>query len=372
LDLFSSPDSPSVQFNIEDHVDALNGYGNDGLWELGRYVAECLLPESQQHNPSKDKVLEEIASHPKARHPYSFLKQCLLFYTVYPDIASRQLPENYYFDLAIRVFDNETRGEYEEQALENGWNITQLRKAIRDGVLERREERRNELGFDLKVTNWWYFNSADPRFGKSSFRGRVAGQIIANALYFYAPPTAIVLDPFAGGGTLGDVIDKVTCFQSMSYKMYDLHPTDARIVKNDVILGIPGKAAVFDYIFLDPPYGSIPKGYYSSEPQDFSQMTNEAYLLGMKGLVSECWRTLKKGGKVSIVIEPYVTASSFYDLPSALASEFLKKRFVQIGKVYLPNQTMRRGDIMPYLINSAKEKRFMLSDCRELLTFQKP
>lgn len=372
MNLFSTINEVDNKFNIDEHVDALNGYGGEGLWDLGRYIAECLIPESQQYHPNRDKFLEEISSHPRARHPYSLIKQCLLFYTIYPDIDSWQLPENFYFDLAVRVFDEDVRNAYEEQAIEEGWNITQLRKAIRDGVLEKREERRNELGFDLKVTNWWYFNTADPRFGKSNFKGRIAGQIIANALYFYAPPGGLVLDPFAGGGTLGDVIDKVECFKAMSYKMYDLQPTDPRITKNDVILGIPGKASVYDYIFLDPPYGSIPKGYYTSELQDFSQMTTAAFLLGMKGLVSECWRVAKKGSKVSIVIEPFMTASSFYDFPAVLATEFIKKKFVQVGKVYLPSQTMRRGDMMPYLINTAKQKRFMLSDCRELLTFQKP
>lgn len=372
MDLFSLSTGSNNKFNIEEHIDALNSYGNNGLWNLGRYVAECLLPEGQQYNSNKDKLLEEIASHPKAQHSYSLIKQCLLFYTLYPDIEIRELPENFYFDLAVRVFDEEIRQQYEEQAIEEGWNITQLRKAIRDGLLERREERRNELGFDIKVTNWWYFNSADPRFGKSNFKGRVAGQIVANALYFYAPTAAIVLDPFAGSGTLGDVIDNINCFKSMTYKMYDLNPCDPRIKKNDVVLGLPGKASIFDYVFLDPPYGSIPKGYYSSEPQDFSQMTNEAFLLGMKGLISECWRVLKKAGTVSIVIEPYMTASSFYDLPSALTSEFMKQQFLQIGKVYLPNQTMRRGEMMPFIINTAKEKKFLLSDCRELLTFRKP
>lgn len=153
--------------------------------------------------------------------------------------------------------------------------------------------------------------------------------------------------------------------------MYDLNPTDSRIKKNDIILGLPEKTQTTNYIFLDPPYGSIPKGYYSDEPQDLSQMSDEAFIIGIRGLIRECWRVLKPKGKVSIVIEPYLTETSFYDLPTAIGTEFKKAGFTQIGKVYLPNQTMRRGDMMPYLIETAKQRQFMLSDCRELLTFQK-
>jgi hypothetical protein len=106
------------KFDVDAHVDALNGFGNDGLWELGRYISECLLPDGIRYRQSRDRVLEEIASHPKARHPYNFIKQCLQLYTLYPDLTTRPLPENYYFDLAVRVFDDDIRSQYEGEALD--------------------------------------------------------------------------------------------------------------------------------------------------------------------------------------------------------------------------------------------------------------
>jgi hypothetical protein len=367
----SHQDLGGEDYDVEAHVDAVNRFASDGLWQLGRYIAECLLPEGRQHRSSREKVLEEIAAHPRARHPYAFLKQCLIVFNIYPDLPVRLLPENFYFDLAVRVFDEQLREQYERQAIEEGWNITQLRKAIRDGLLVRREQERNELGFDLKVTNWWYFNSADPRFGKSQFRGRIAGQIVANALYYYARANDLVLDPFAGGGTVGDVIDKLACFDSLTYRLYDLRPCDSRILQNDILMGLPEASESVGYIFLDPPYGQIPRGFYTEQSQDLSRLSNEAFVASMRALVRECWRVAKPQARVSIVIEQYLTASSFYDLPNALSSEFCKVGFQQIGKVYLPNQTMRRGDMMPHIIQNAKARRFMLSDCRELLTYEK-
>lgn len=365
-------DDPGTgSFDVESHVNAVNSFATEGLWLLGRYVAECLVVEGELHGHTRDAIIEQVSSHPRARHPASFLKQCLLLYSLYPDVPTRPLPEVFYLDLATRVFDEASRGEYEQRAIDGRWNITQLRKAIRDEVLVRKEAARSELGFDLKVTNWWYFNSADPRFGKSQFRGRIAGQIIANSLYYYAPEEGRVIDPFAGSATLADVIDQLPCFRGLKYRLYDIRPADPRVTRNDVVLGFPEESATADYVFLDPPYGSIPRGFYTDEPQDLSQMPDELFVATMKGVVRECRRVLVEGGHVSVVLEQHLTASAFSDLPTTIAQEFLRAGFVQVGKVYLPNQTMRRGDMMPYLITTAKRRRFMLSDCRELLTFRK-
>jgi len=62
------------------------------------------------------------------------------------------------------------------------------------------------------------------------------GQVVANALYYYTKPNDYIVDPFAGSGTLGDVVDNVPHFQDRKYKMYDANPIDERIGRNNILL----------------------------------------------------------------------------------------------------------------------------------------
>ncbi|MFB0556400.1 MAG: hypothetical protein ACETVW_00875 [Dehalococcoidia bacterium] len=353
-------------------VQRLNELCGDNLWEVGKMVTKTVqeLPQVRGGH-SNGKILQGLVAHPDAHFALSFLRECQALYKVYPDITSKQLPQSFYLALATQVHDAEERKAFEKEALSNGWNLTQLKKAIWDRRLARTQAEKSKYGFDLCVTNLWYFNSADPRFGKSHFKGRIAGQIVANALHYYTRPVDYIVDPFAGSGTLGDVIDKLEYFHDRRYKMYDLYPIDERIQQNDVLNGIPERDESVDYVFLDPPYGSIPRGYYSGQDSDLARMNHDEFCIQLKSVIKECHRMLKSGGRVSIILEPYLTLSSFFDFPGRARNEFLQQGFRQIGKVYVANQTMRGGLSTAYMITESKRRNFMISDCRELLTFKK-
>ena len=153
--------------------------------------------------------------------------------------------------------------------------------------------------------------------------------------------------------------------------MYDLYPIDERIQQNDVINGIPEQDESIDYIFRDPPYGFIPRGHYSDQDSDPAKMNHDEFCAHLKSVIKECYRILKIGGRVSIILEPYLTLNSFVDFPGEARKEFLQQGFRQIGKVYLANQTMRGGLSTAHMITESKRRNFMISDCRELLTFEK-
>ena len=353
-------------------VQRLNELCGDNLWEVGKMVTQTVqkLPEEEGGN-SKGKILQELVAHPDAHFAISFLRECKALYEIYPDLTSKQFPQSFYLVLATRVHNAEEREAFEKETLSNSWNLTQLKKAIWDRRLTKKQAEKSKYGFDLCVTNLWYFNSADPRFGKSHFKGRIAGQIVANALHYYTRPRDYIIDPFAGSGTLGDVIDRLEYFHDRRYKMYDLYPIDDRIQQNDVLNGIPEQDESVDYIFLDPPYGSIARGYYSGQDSDLAEMNHDEFCIQLKSVMKECYRILKGGGRVSIILEPYLTLSSFVDFPGEARGEFISQGFKQIGKVYVANQTMRGGLSTAHFIQESKRKSFMISDCRELLTFEK-
>lgn len=86
-------------------------------------------------------------------------------------------------------------------------------------------------------------------------------------------------------GTLGDVIDKLEYFHDRQYKMYDLYPIDDKIRQNDVLNGIPEQDESVDYVFLDSPYGSIPRGYYSGQDSDLARMNHDEFCIQLKSVI---------------------------------------------------------------------------------------
>ncbi len=359
------------QFSVADLVRELNSFNVDNYWDLGRFLVEKVMPVARKAGMFEDHVLKMVSSHPGIKFPYSMLKQCQQYYTYYPDVKKRDLPEVFYFDLATKVDETRKRDQYEKMAVDHHWTISDLRKRIHDDDVARRIDERTKYGFDLRERNVWTFETPDPRFGKANFKGRLSGQIVANALYYYSKPDDYVVDPFAGSGTMGDIIEMIPHFQGRTYKMYDITPTDDRIARNNVLLtGIPEQSGSVDYIFLDPPADFTQKD--SSTDFEVSMDASKAeFVLKFKGIVRECSRILKSGGRVSVVVEPAFTNTEFIDFPNEITTLFRESGFKQAGKAYLPR---RAGESMARTgqgLSEVKGLRVLSSDCRELLTFQK-
>lgn len=245
---------------LQKFAERLNSLSIDSFWDVGKFVVEKILPYAKSNKLSEEELYKVLSSYPGFKFQPGLLKQCQMYFTYYPDMKKRKLPESFYFELATKVSDDERRKEYEKTALQNKWTITELRKKIREDTLTERESERTKFGFDLRGTNVWNFEAPDPRFGKPAHKGRIAGQVIANALYHYTDPGAFIVDPFAGDGTLGDVLEKISYFGDRRYKMFDVNPTDERIKQNNIFLtGIPESSNSVDYVFVN-----LPEEFYSS------------------------------------------------------------------------------------------------------------
>lgn len=351
-------------------VERLSKLNTDGHWHIGKIITEVV-----DENKAKSQIADlcrQISTHPRSNFSYDYLRQCVRTFTYYPDISDRKLPEPIYHVLANRIYRKEDRERFEQLAIKNKWNTNNLAREIRKERLSKKENQKSELGFDLQLTNLWYFNTADPRFGKPDFRGRIAGQIVANALYYFAGDNSTIVDPFAGSGTLGDVIDILPFFSGRNYVMLDLNPSDKRIKQNDVTInGIPLTKNSAGYVFLDPPYGHIGQKHYGTSESDLSQMPPESFLATMYSVIRECKRILESGRSVSIIIEPIMPFDDdVVDFPFLLSRKFIEEGFVLVSKVYIPSQIMRNKSL-PNIFAHAKTKKKMISDCRELLTFRK-
>ncbi|HUN65338.1 MAG TPA: DNA methyltransferase [Bacteroidota bacterium] len=359
------------QFSLAELVRELNSFNVDNYWDLGRFLVDKVMPVARKAGMFEDQVLKMISSHPGVKFPFSMLKQCQQYYSYYPDVKKRSLPEVFYFDLATKVDESRRRDQYEKQAIDLHWTISDLRKKIHDDDLAKRIDERTKYGFDLRERNVWTFETPDPRFGKTNFKGRLPGQIIANALYYYTKSGDFIVDPFAGSGTLGDIIDAVPHFHDRKYKLYDIEPADERIVRNNILLtGIPEQSSTVDFVFIDPPAEFTQKDSMASF--DMGMETIKAdFQLKFKGILRECARILKPGGKLSVIAESAFAVSEFIDYPQELSVLLREMGFRQIGKVYLPRRSSESLSRSSQGIAEMRGIRVLSSDCRELLTFQK-
>jgi hypothetical protein len=359
------------QFSISELVNQLNSFSVDNYWDLGKFLVDKVMPAARKQGMFEDQVMKMISSHPGVKFPFSMLKQCQQYYAYYPDVKKRSLPEEFYFDLATKVDDSKHRDQYERMAVDFRWTISDLRKKIHDDEAARRIDERTKYGFDLRDRNVWTFETPDPRFGKPNFKGRLPGQIVANAMYYYTKSGDRVIDPFAGSGTLGDVIEFVPYFSDRKCKMYDLNPIDERITRNNVTLtGIPEESGSADYVFIDPPEEFIQKDT-STDYEVTPGAAKADFVLKFKGIARECARVLKAGGKVSVIVESATVGSEFLDFPTEVSQLLKDLGFKQVGKVYLPRRTGESATKASRGVSDIKGTRLLSSDCRELLTFQK-
>jgi len=357
-------------FSILDLVKELNSFSVDNYWDLGKFLVDKVMPLARKQGMFEEQVLKMVSNHPGIKFPFSMLKQCQQYYSYYPDVKKRPLAEVFYFDLATKVDETKRRDQYEKMALDSRWTITDLRKKIHDDNLARRMDERTKYGFDLRERNVWTFETPDPRFGRPNFKGRLPGQIVANALFYYTKPGDYIVDPFAGSGTTGDVVETVPTFNDRKVKMYDSEPVSDRIARNNILhTGIPEQSDSVDYIFLDPPAEYTQKDASADFGMGIDAVKAD-FTLKFKGIVRECTRILKTNGRVSIVIEPSIAVGEFIDFPAEVTGLFKEAGFKQVGKVYLPRRSSE-GSKGVQTVDEMRGIRLASSDCRELLTYQK-
>jgi len=342
---------------LEKLAEKLNSLSIDNFWDVGRFVVEKLLPYAKSSRLSEEELYKVLTSYPGFKFQPGLLKQCQMYFTYYPDMKKRKLPESFYFELATKVGDDERRKEYEKTALQNRWTITELRKKIREDSLTERESERTKFGFDLRATNVWNFEIPDPRFGKTGSKGRVAGQVIANAIYYYTDPGAYIVDPFAGDGTLGDVIEKIPHFGDRRCKMYDAKPSDERISQNNIFLtGIPAENSSADYVLMN-----LPEEFYAKTEDMTVALSN--FKMKFKTVFRESHRILKLKGKVSVIVATQTGETGVADYPYEAERMYADANYKIAGKVYLPERSGRRYNYF--------ERKPLVSEMTEMLTFQK-
>lgn len=222
------------------------------------------------------------------------------------------------------------------------------------------------IGFKPEYSNLWFFRRPDPRYGTKKYDGRCSGQVIKNILWLYTDEGDIVLDPFAGGGTVQDVCDewKRKCYSS------DISPCRTDIARRDVMTdGLPDIQAKL--IFLDPPYADMKKGRYTDLPTDLSNMTIPEFYDAMDKVGVDSLKHLQHDGRVVLMCgtksKIFSKRSIMYDLPFELCKIYERIGFGTEERIALP-QT-QASSITGYAVVGARKRGALVRMWKDMMVF---
>ena len=150
---------------------------------------------------------------------------------------------------------------------------------------------------DIRPYNSWSFHT-DNRFGLE-YPGKIAPDLVFNTLYFYTQAGDLVVDPMAGGGTVGDCCQEV----NRNCLMYDLNPVRPDIKPHDIRKGIPDEAYNAKLLFWDPPY--YKKKLEAYGPQSISALDRTQYLDIFRQVATDSYKAGIQ--RIALVMSDYIS-----------------------------------------------------------------
>ena len=162
-----------------------------------------------------------------------------------------------------------------------------------------------------ETTTLWDYPNCDPHYG-FRYPGRLPGQVALNLLRLYTSVNDLVVDVFAGSGTVHDAC-AATGRRCLSY---DLRPSRAEIVQHDAARDFPMSDHVAKLVVIDPPYWDMLRDKYTRSPCDLSRVTLIDFMIVMQHLAKECDRMLAEDGFAAIILSSkHNPRDGFLDLP---------------------------------------------------------
>lgn len=213
----------------------------------------------------------------------------------------------------------------------------------------------NDWRFTRNENGSTHFGNTDPR-------------ILEWLLYLYTDPFDIVVDPFAGGGTVIDVCKK----RLRRYWASDRKPVQERpgeIRQLDIVremLPLNNRWADVRLTFLDPPYWKQAEGKYSTDPEDLGNMPLEQFNDCLAGTIDEIAIRQSKGF-IALLIQPtqwHAPDRRFTDHAFELMRRVDDRRLRVENRISCPLGTQQ---CTPPMVEWAKANRKLLVLNRELV-----
>lgn len=239
------------------------------------------------------------------------------------------------------------------QASEQRWSSKDIRLAIAgDGDPKKFSW--------LRCGTFWHFSHCDSRFG-IDYPGRIPGQIPANVIHYFSEPGDLIVDLMAGGGPTIDAADLL----GRRCLAYDIKPIRSEIKPHDALEGLPKEVKNVQVFFLDPPYGSISKGFYNEHPNCLSRMIEEEFLSAIERITACCQKALLPNGYLAILVQNVYGWQG--NTPFLIANRLLLHDWKLVRRIQVPLPTQQ---ISSSVMKWARDNRQMVNIDRDLLIFQ--
>jgi DNA modification methylase len=165
----------------------------------------------------------------------------------------------------------------------------------------------------------------------------------------------------AGGGSTLDAAK----YLDRRCLAYDLVSIRSDIIENDALLGIPTEAKGAKLIFIDPPYGMIPRGFYNDHPHCLSRMDKTEFIEALTTVGNNCRQVLVSDGYLAILVQNVYGWEG--DTVFQIMEGFIKQNWKLIRRIQVP---ISNQQIPPNVMKWARENRQMVNTDRDLLIFQ--
>jgi hypothetical protein len=255
------------------------------------------------------------------------------------------------------------------------WALTArpTQRALRQEVRARLDQ---QLGvtrpdFPLMVSNLWIFPSDDKR--QDGFHGGVNAALYANLIHYFSNYGDTVLDPFAGGGLLADVLQHYRHFRTVTAAdhsgprtalMSDISPTRPDMVQADARAGLPFGDGVAQLAILDPPYFRMARGKYAELGRSYA-----AWLHGLAAAVRHTARCLAPGGHLVVMVDDVLRKGASFPLGLDVLALLRAQGWLYVTVVSNGNRNYL--SMSPAAMEGAKRARQLVNATKTILVVSK-
>jgi predicted DNA-binding protein YlxM (UPF0122 family) len=216
----------------------------------------------------------------------------------------------------------------------------------------------NDWRFTRNQNGSTHFGNTDPR-------------ILEWLLYLYTKPFDIVLDPFAGGGTIIDVCkDRLRRYWVSDRKPVPERQDEIRLL--NIVQDLPALNKRWSDVrltFLDPPYWKQAEGRYSDSPEDLGNMPLDAFHDNLASIINKISQH-QSSGFIAFLIQPtqwHAPERQFVDHAFEMMRRVDAKRLRLENRIACPLGTQQ---CTPPMVEWAKANRKLLVLNRELIVWE--